>query len=39
MVTPGSTATVTYEGLFDNATPPADGSGNIVLTSYLVTYH
>jgi Peptide-N-glycosidase F, C terminal len=39
MVTPGSTATVTYEGLFDGTTPPASGTGNIVLTSYLVTYH
>jgi Peptide-N-glycosidase F, C terminal len=39
MVTPGSTATVTYEGLFGGATPPATGSGNIVLTSYLATFH
>jgi hypothetical protein len=36
---PGTTATVTYEGLLYNGTPPADGTGNIVLTSYLVTYH
>ncbi len=39
LATPGSTATVTYQGLFGGATPPAGGSGNIVLTSYLVTYH
>ncbi len=38
LVQPGSMATVTYEGLFNNATPPSDGSGNIVLTSYLVTF-
>ena len=36
-VTPGETATVEYEGLFKNVTPP-DGAGNIVLTSYLVVY-
>ncbi len=36
-VTPGATATVEYEGLFKNLTPP-DGAGNIVLTSYLVVY-
>ena len=41
MVTPGSTATVTYEGLFDGATPPdpSGTAGNIVLTSYLATFH
>lgn len=32
---PGSTATVEYEGLFGGRTPP-DGSGNIVLESWLV---
>jgi hypothetical protein len=39
MVTPGSTATVTYEGLFGGQTPPASGTGNIVLSSYLATFH
>jgi Peptide-N-glycosidase F, C terminal len=40
LVQPGSTATVTYEGLFNGAPPPADmNAGNIVLTSYLVTFH
>jgi Peptide-N-glycosidase F, C terminal len=39
MVTPGTPATVTYQGLFNGATPPSDGSGNIVLTSYLATFH
>lgn len=36
-VTPGATATFRYEGLLGGGTPP-DGSGNIVLTSYLVQY-
>lgn len=36
-VTPGATATVSYEGLFDGA-PPVDGSGDIVLESWLVTW-
>jgi hypothetical protein len=39
MVQPGSMATVTYEGQFGGTTPPTGGSGNIVLTSYLVTFH
>ncbi len=41
MVTPGSTATVTYEGLFDGATPPdpSGTAGNVVLTSYLATFN
>ncbi len=39
IATPGSTAIVTYEGLFDGATPPTGGTGNIVLTSYLATFH
>jgi hypothetical protein len=38
MVTAGTAATVTYEGLFGGTTPPATGSGNIVLTSYLATF-
>jgi hypothetical protein len=36
-VTPGQTATVSYEGLLGGSTPP-DGTGNIVMTSYLVIY-
>lgn len=36
-VTPGETATIEYEGLFKNTTPP-DGAGDIALTSYLVVY-
>ena len=32
---PGTTATVSYRGLYANATPP-DGAGNIDLASYLV---
>jgi Peptide-N-glycosidase F, C terminal len=41
IATPGSTAVVTYEGLFDGATPPVPTgtAGNIVLTSYLATFH
>src|SRR6185437_21706 len=40
LVHPGSTATVTYEGQFNGGDPPMDMMyGNIVLTSYLVTYH
>jgi hypothetical protein len=39
LVTPGSMATVTYQGQYGGATPPSGGTGNIVLTSYLVTYH
>jgi hypothetical protein len=34
---PGSTVSVSYRGLFKNATPP-DGSGNIDMNSYLVIY-
>lgn len=34
---PGSVATVSYEGLFNGQTPE-DGSGDIVMTSYLVVY-
>jgi hypothetical protein len=36
-VTPGATATVTYQGLLGGATPP-DGAGTIELASYLVVY-
>lgn len=36
-VTPGQTATVTYQGLF-GGTPPSDGSGNIDMSSWLVVY-
>lgn len=36
-VTPGQSATVSYRGLFGTQ-PPPDGSGNIVLNSYLVVY-
>lgn len=36
-VTPGQSATVSYQGLFGGSTPP-DASGNIVLNSYLVIY-
>jgi hypothetical protein len=39
MAAPGGAASVAYQGLFDNTTPPANGSGNIVLTSYVVTFH
>lgn len=34
---PGTTVSVSYRGLFKNATPP-DGSGNIDMSSYLVIY-
>jgi hypothetical protein len=34
-VTPGATATIEYRGLYAGV-PPPDGSGNIVLVSYLV---
>jgi len=37
-VTPGQTATVSYRGLFQNADPPPDGSGNIDMVSYLVVH-
>ena len=36
-VTPGGTATVSYRGLYQGDTPD-DGSGNIVLSSWLVVY-
>jgi peptide-N-glycosidase F-like protein len=36
-VTPGQTAQITYQGMYAGGTPP-DGSGNIVMTSYLVVY-
>jgi Peptide-N-glycosidase F, C terminal len=36
-VAPGSTATVSYQGLYRGATPP-DDSGDIRLSSYLVVY-
>jgi hypothetical protein len=36
-VTPGTDATVSYRGLYDGDTPP-DGSGDIVLNSWLVVY-
>ncbi len=36
-VTPGTTATVSYRGLFGGVTPP-DNAGNIVMVSYLVVY-
>jgi hypothetical protein len=34
---PGTTATVSYRGLLNGAPPPAN-AGNIVMTSYVVTY-
>ncbi len=37
-VTPGQTATISYQGLFQKSAPPPDDSGNIVLSSYLVVY-
>ena len=37
LVTPGTPIEVSYQGLLGGRTPP-DGSGSIVLTSYLVTY-
>lgn len=37
LVTPGADATLSYQGLYAGKTPP-DGAGNIVFTSYLVTY-
>jgi hypothetical protein len=37
-VTPGQTASVAYEGRFNNTAPPPDNSGNIVLSSWLVIY-
>jgi hypothetical protein len=36
-VTPGTMATIAYRGLFAGA-PPPDGSGQIVLSSWLVVY-
>ncbi len=36
-LTPGTTATFTYAGTLAGRTPP-DGSGNIVLTTYLVLF-
>jgi len=36
-VTPGAEATVTYRGLFNGSTPPAN-AGNIRMTSWLVIY-
>ncbi|APR81655.1 N-glycosidase F, putative [Minicystis rosea] len=36
-VKPGETATISYRGLYKNAAPP-DGSGNIVMVSYLVVH-
>jgi hypothetical protein len=36
-VTPGETATVSYQGLLGGNPPPAD-AGNIVMSSYLVVY-
>lgn len=36
-VTPGTTATVSYRGLYRGDTPP-DGSGNITMTSVLTVY-
>jgi hypothetical protein len=36
-VTPGASATVTYRGLFNGVTPP-NGSGSIVLASWLVVW-
>ena len=36
-VTPGSAATVSYQGLFKNK-PPALGLGNIVMGSWLVVW-
>ena len=37
-ITPGQTATVSYEGMYKNSAPPPDNSGNIVMSSYLVVY-
>jgi hypothetical protein len=37
-VTLGQTATVKYRGLFAGQTPADGGTGNIVLSSYLVVY-
>jgi hypothetical protein len=37
-VTPGEDATIAYRGLFQGADPPADGGGNISMTSYLVVH-
>ncbi len=36
-VKPGETANLSYRGLYDGKTPP-DGSGNVVVSSWLVTY-
>jgi Peptide-N-glycosidase F, C terminal len=36
-VTPGQTATVSYQGLFNGNLPP-DNAGNIIMNSYLVVY-
>ncbi len=36
-VTPGESATLSYQGLFNGTTPP-DDAGNIVMSSYLVVY-
>jgi Peptide-N-glycosidase F, C terminal len=36
-VTPGLTASVGYQGLYNEGTPP-DGSGDILLNSWVVTY-
>jgi len=37
-VTPGTTAKVSYRGMYGGTAPPPDGSGNIDLTSWLVVY-
>ncbi|MBI5546633.1 MAG: hypothetical protein HY901_22350 [Deltaproteobacteria bacterium] len=37
-VTPGQAATVSYRGLFQDAEPPADGAGNVLMVSYLVIH-
>ena len=36
-IEPGGTATVSYRGLYDGDTPD-DGSGDIVMSSWLVVY-
>ena len=37
VVTPGETATISYQGTLGSATPP-DGAGNIRMVSYLIVY-
>ena len=37
-VTPGTTVTVNYQAMLNGSMTIPDGSGNIVLSSYLVVY-